>query len=88
MARPPHEVHRLIEHLVRNADTRAEFLRDPGPLFDAFGIAPGVRDHLRNATIEAMTNIGVHTSMQFKLLAALGKSPIKPFSIEHYLRRL
>jgi hypothetical protein len=57
-------------------------------LFDAFAIAPGIRDALRAATVEAMTRIGVHTSMQFKLLTALGKSPIKPFSIDYYLRQL
>jgi hypothetical protein len=88
MSAPPLRVHRFIEKLASSPESRAQFLADPGPLFDQFALEHAQRAALREGTVEALRKIGVHPSMVFKFLIATGRAPIKFGSARYYLDRV
>ena len=88
MSGPPFDVHRFIEAIASNAETRALFLSDPGALLDRLALEPAEAEALRRGTPEALRGIGVHPGMIFKFLVATGRSPVKLGSARYYLDRL
>lgn len=88
MGAPPLRVHRFIETLASSPDIRAQFLADPGPLFEQFALEGEQQAALREGTVEALRRIGVHPSMMFKFLIATGRAPIKFGSARYYLDRV
>jgi 2'-aminobiphenyl-2,3-diol 1,2-dioxygenase, small subunit len=88
MISPPLRVHRLIEGIMSDPENRKLYDTDPEKLFDRFAVEPVHRAPVRAASVEALAAIGVHPSMIFKLLIALGRSPAKLGSARYYLDRV
>ena len=88
MSSPPLGVHRLIEGIMSDPENRMLYDTAPDTLFDRFAIEPTHRAPVRAASVEALAAIGVHPSMIFKLLIALGRCPVKLGSARYYLDRV
>jgi hypothetical protein len=63
-----YRIHKLIQDLNRNPAESAQFVRDPVPFFDAYGLSDSERSALTTGTKAALIDIGVHPNLQMKFL--------------------
>lgn len=80
-------VHRMIEHLIRNAPDRALVRSDSEALFERFGVEPAQREVLRHGGRDELAAMGVHPNYVVKWLIWSGRSTIAMFSLNHYFDR-
>lgn len=59
-------VHQMIQDLMRDADGAAAFSRNPEPFFEKYGLAEAEKALLRDGSLPALHELGVHPNLQMK----------------------
>lgn len=59
-------VHQMIQDLMRNSAMAAEFGRDPEPVFADYGLTEAEKALLREGSLKALHELGVHPNLQMK----------------------
>lgn len=89
----PYRVHRLIQDLMRDPGAAAAFRVDPASTFAGYGLSGTECALLRQGTLAAMTELGVHPNLQMKYLRLAAPAPdaralAAPGPLDAYLPRL
>jgi hypothetical protein len=59
-------VHQMIQDLMRDPAGAAAFSSDPEPFFEKYGLTEGEKALLRNGSLQALHELGVHPNLQMK----------------------
>jgi hypothetical protein len=59
-------VHQMIQDLMRDPAGAAAFSQDPEPFFDKYGLTDAEKALLRDGSLPALHELGVHPNMQMK----------------------
>lgn len=89
----PYRIHRLIQDLMRDPVAAAAFCVDPASTFSGYGLTGSECALLRQGTLAAMTELGVHPNLQMKYLRLAAPAPdartlAAPGPLDAYLPRL
>ena len=93
MAVAPYYIHRMIQNVHRDRAASAAFARNPAPFYAEYGLNERQIALLEEASIETMTELGVHPNLQMKYLRM--RTPplppgttVPPGPMDAYLSRL
>lgn len=59
-------VHRMIQDLMRDPKAAAAFSQEPEPVFEAYGLTEAEKALLREGSLKALHELGVHPNLQMK----------------------
>jgi hypothetical protein len=87
-------VHKMIQDLMRDPERAAAFSKEPEPVFEAYGLTEDEKALLRDGSLPALHQLGVHPNLQMKYARlravpgapGMGGSPGGPLAA--YLDRL
>lgn len=84
-------IHKMIQDLLQDRERAALFAKNPEPIFDEYALLPHEREAIRDGSIAALNELGVHPNLQMKLgrlrnPAAIGGSAASP--LVAYLDRI
>lgn len=84
-------IHKMIQDVLQDRERTALFAKNPEPIFDQYALLPHEREAIRDGSIAALNELGVHPNLQMKLgrlrnPAAIGGSATSP--LVAYLDRI
>lgn len=59
-------VHKMIQDLMRDPAAAAAFSADPEPTYEAYGLTEAEKALLRDGSLPALHQLGVHPNLQMK----------------------
>lgn len=84
-----YRVHRLIQDLLRNPAAAAEFAKDQEPAYESYGLSDGEKALLRDGSLPALHQLGMHPNLQMKFMRLRApRPPGAPGLMDAYLERL
>lgn len=93
MAVAPYYIHRMIQNVHRDRVASAAFAQDPAPFYAEYGLDARQVALLEEASVDSMTELGVHPNLQMKYLRMRTPLPapgasVPPGPMDAYLGRL